>query len=127
DAERIDEAFERDFAPRADRAEQVADRGLAVALDLFELELRVARFKREDVGRLLEPALLEEIIDLLLAESVDVERAARHEMLQVLGLLERAGELARTTEAHAFLARRIDLAHHRGLQRTWALFGKRVF
>src|SRR6185295_12841609 len=126
DAERIDEAFERDFAPRADRAEQVADRGLAVALDLFELELRIALFQREDVGRLLDPALLEEVIDLLLAESVDVERAARHEMLEVLGLLERAGEFARAAEAHALLAGRIDLAHHRRLQGARALLGKHV-
>ena len=47
-------------------------------------------------------------------------------MLQVLGLLERAGELARAAEAHALLARRIDLAHHRRLQRARAGLGKRV-
>ena len=70
--------------------------------------------------RLLDPALLEEIVDLLLAQPLDVEGAARHEMLQVLGPLERAGELARAAEAHALLARRIDLAHHRRLQRARA-------
>ena len=42
DAERIDEAVERDLAPLVDRAEQVADRGLAVAFDLFQLDLGIA-------------------------------------------------------------------------------------
>ncbi len=79
DAERIDEALERNLAPLADRAEQVAHRGFAVALDLLQLELRVARLQREDVGRLLDPAFLEEIIDLLLRQALDVERAARDE------------------------------------------------
>ena len=39
DAERIDEALQRNLAPRLDRLEQIADRGLAVALDLLELDL----------------------------------------------------------------------------------------
>ena len=37
--------------------------------------------QREDVGRLVDPALLVEQLDLLLAQAVDVEGAARHEML----------------------------------------------
>ena len=43
--------------------------------------------EREDVGRLLDPALLEEQLDLLLAQPLDVEGAARDEMPQVLDLL----------------------------------------
>ena len=47
-------------------------------------------------------------------------------MLQVFGLLERAGKFAGAAEAHALLARGIDLAHHRRLQRAWALGGKTI-
>ena len=93
-AERIDETLERDFAPRFDGVEQIADRQFAEALLLLQLDFRVARLEREDVARLLDPALLEEQLDLLLAQPLDVERAARDEMLQVLDLLVRAGELA---------------------------------
>src|SRR4051812_27964628 len=108
DAKSINETLERNLASRADRPEQVTNRRRAVTLDLFELELfPVARFQREDVGRLLEPALLKEIIDLLFAEPVDVEGAARHEKLQVLGFLERTGDLAGAAKAHALLAGRI--------------------
>ena len=56
DAERIDEALQRDLAPRLDRPKRLRDRGFAVALDLLELDLLVARCEREDVGRLLDPA-----------------------------------------------------------------------
>ena len=80
-AERIDETLERNLAPPPDRLEQVAHRGLAVAFDLLEPELYVARFQREDVGRLLHPAVLEKELDLLFAETVDVEGAARSEQL----------------------------------------------
>src|SRR6202012_33163 len=83
--------------------------------------LAVARLEREDVGRLLDPAALEEHLDLLVAEPLDVEGAARGEVLQVLDALERARELARAAEAHALLARRIDLAPDRRVQRAWAL------
>src|SRR5437762_1408704 len=62
-SERIDKALERDLAPPADRLEQVAHRGLAVAFDLLEPEFWIARFQREDVGRLLHPAVLEEELD----------------------------------------------------------------
>src|SRR5205823_1661496 len=86
-AERVDEPLQRDLAPVLDRGEQVADRGLAVALDLLELELVVALLQREDVGGLLDPFLLEEELDLLFAEAVDVERPARGEQLQMLDLL----------------------------------------
>jgi hypothetical protein len=55
--------------------EQLAYRHLAVALQLLEPDGPVARLQREDVGRLLDPALLEEELDLLLAEPVDIEGA----------------------------------------------------
>src|SRR5712691_5882850 len=96
-AERVDEPFERDVAPRLDRAEQVAHRQFAETFDLLQLDFRVARFEREDVGRLLDPTLLEEQFDLLLAEPLYIEGAARDEMLEVLDLLIRTGELAGTT------------------------------
>src|ERR1700694_3989289 len=51
-SKRIDKTFERNLAPPPDRLEQVAHRGLAVPFDLFQAELDVARFQREDVGRL---------------------------------------------------------------------------
>src|SRR5262249_1865181 len=120
DAQRIDETLERDLAARGDRTEQVGHGGFAIALDLLELDPLVAFFEHEDVGRLLDPALLEEEHDLLLAEPVDVEGAPRHEVPQVLDLLERTGELAGAMGAHALLAAGDRLAHHLGLERTRA-------
>src|SRR5262249_19701268 len=67
------------------------------------------------------PFLVEEILKLLLAETIDVEGAARHEQLQVLDLLERTGELAGAARPRALLARRRLLAHHVGVQRARAL------
>src|SRR5262249_42978274 len=127
-AERIDEAFERNVTPAADRTEEIAHRGLAVALDFLQRELLpVTRLQRENIRGLLDPAFLEEIVDLLRAEPIDVERAARDEQLQMLGLLERTRELAGAAEAHALRARRIDLAHHRRLERTRAFLWEFVF
>jgi hypothetical protein len=77
DAERVDEAVERYLAPFADGREQIAHRGFAVAFLVLELDLLVARLQREDVGGLLHPFLLEEQFDLLLAQALDVEGAAR--------------------------------------------------
>jgi hypothetical protein len=74
--ERIDESFERNLAPHLDRAEQVAHRQFTETLDLLQFDFRVARCEREDVGGLLEPALLEEQFDLLLAEPLDIEGTA---------------------------------------------------
>src|SRR5262249_44258158 len=100
-AERIDEALKRNPAPRLDRAEQIAHRGLAVTLDLLKLEFVVALRQRENVGGLLHPALVEEILQLLLTEPVDVEGAARHEQPQMLDLLEGTGELAGAAQPRA--------------------------
>src|SRR5262249_59918115 len=98
-AERIDEAFQRDLVPRCDGSEQIAHRQLAVSLHILQLELGVAFLEGEDVGRLLDPALLEEQLDLLVAQALDVEGATRGEMLQVLDLLVGAGELAAAARA----------------------------
>ena len=94
-AERIDEAVERNLAPLLDGVEQVAHRGLAVAFDLLQLDLVVALSQREDVGRLLDPVLLEEEFDLLLAQALDVEGAARGEQLEVLDLLDTGRRIRR--------------------------------
>ena len=110
------------FCARLDRLIEIADRGFAVALDLLELDLLVARLEREDVGRLLDPAVLVEQLDLLLAEAFDVEGAARDEMHQVLGALERTGELAGAMGARALLAAGDHLAHHIGLAAGTGIF-----
>src|SRR5437879_4938219 len=102
-AERVDEPFERDVAPRLDRREQVAYRQFAKTFRPFELDRRVARFEREDVGRLLDPALLEEQFDLLLAEPFYIEGTARDEVLEVLDLLVWAGEFAGAARDRALL------------------------
>src|ERR1700756_280625 len=120
-AERIDEPLQRNPPPRLDRIEEVAHRGLAIALDLLELELGVALLQREDVSRLLHPALLVEELDLLLAEAVDVEGPARHEQQKMLDLLIGTGELAGAARARALFAGCGFLAHDVGVQRTRAL------
>ncbi len=125
-AERVDEALERNLAASLDGIEEIAHRGFAVTFLLLELDLRVARGKREDVGGLLEPALLVEEDDLLFAETIDVEGAARHEMLEVLDLLMRARELAAAIGACPLLASRDGLAHDRRVQRARTVPGKLV-
>ena len=74
----------------------------------------------------LTQSLLVEQLDLLVAEPVDVEGAARHEVLEMLDGLIRAGELAGAMQARALGAAGDDLAHHVGVQRTRALFRKLV-
>src|SRR5215475_6052251 len=119
-AERVNETLQRDLAPRPDRVEQVADRHLAETFLLLEPDLGVTRFEREDVGRLRDPALLEEQRNLLLTQPFDVEGAARDEMLQVLDFLMRTGELAGAARNRPFLAACGRLAHHRRAQGTRA-------
>src|SRR5439155_1237428 len=96
-AERIDETLQRNTAAAFDRGKEIAHRGFAVALDLLELKLVVALLQREDVGGLLHPPLVEEVLKLFLAEPVDIEGAPRDEQFQMFGLLERTGELAADT------------------------------
>src|ERR1035437_10400234 len=123
-AECEDEALKRNPAPLLDGGEQIAHRSLAVALDLFQLELCVTRFQRENIGRLFHPFLLEKEFDLLLAQPLDVESAARGEQLQVLDLLVRTGELAAAAGAGALLAGGGLLAHDIGVQRAWTFLRK---
>src|SRR5213079_3570636 len=98
-AERIDEPLQRNASAALDRGKEIAHRRFAVALDLLQLQFGVALLQREDVGGLLHPTLVEEVLKLLFAEPVDVEGAARHEQFQMFGLLERTGELTRATGA----------------------------
>src|SRR6201988_1360365 len=125
--QRIDEALQRDVAAILDRGKEIAHRGLAVAFDVLQLEFVVALRQREDVGALFYKTLVEEILQLLLAEAVDVERPSRHEQLQVLDLLERTGELAGAAGARALLARGGLLAHHVSVQRARALLREMEF
>src|SRR5437762_2168855 len=120
-AERIDETLQRNVAATLDRGKEIAHRGFAVALDLLQLELGVALLQREDVGGLPHPTLVEEVLQLLLAEPIDVEGAARHEQFQMFDLLERTGELAGAAGARAFLAGCRFLAYDVGVQRAWAI------
>ena len=124
DAECVDETVERYFAPLIDGREQIAHRGLAVALFLQQFAL-VLLLQREDVGRFPHPFLLEEEFDLLFAQPLDVEGAARGEQLEMLDLLIRAGELAGAARACALLAGGGFLAHDVGVQIARA-FGREV-
>src|SRR5262249_28061988 len=125
-AECVDEALERDLAPRRDRMEQIADRQCAESFLLLELDFRIARLEREDVGRLLDPALLEEQRDLLLAQPFDVESPAGDEMLQMFDFLRRAGELAGAARDRPLLAGGGRVAHDRSVKRTRAAARKFV-
>ena len=126
DAERIDETLERDLAPRFDRVEQVADRDSPKPSLLLQLDfvLRAARVKMS-AGSWIQPCS-KNSVDLLLAQPLDVERTARDEMLQVLGLLVRAGELAGAAGDHALPTGRGGVTHHRGVERTRTMTGKLV-
>ena len=75
DAERIDEAFERDRAARLDGAQQLGDGLLAPALAL----LSSARFLREaeDVGRRLRPACRANSSSMLFSPSPSMSKALR--------------------------------------------------
>ena len=80
----------------------------------------------EDVGRLLHPSFLEEQLDLLLAQAIDIEGAARHEQHQMLDLLIGTGEFAGTAGTGTFLAGRGLLAHHVGVQMARAFLGEMI-
>src|SRR4051812_40402628 len=124
-AERIDETVERYLAAPADRSEQIADRGRAIALFVLKLDPVVALFEGKDIGGLAHPSLLAEQFDLLFAQPIDVEGAARGEQHQMLDLLERTGELAGAARARTFLAGRGFLTHNVGMQVARA-FGRKT-
>src|SRR5216684_1943786 len=120
-AEREDEALERDPPPTLDSGKQIAHRGFPVAFMLPEPDLVVARGQREDIGRLFHPSLLEKELDLLFAQPVDIEGAARGKQFQVLDPLVGTGELAGAAGAGALLAGCGLLAHDGSMKRARAL------
>ncbi len=111
--ERIDEAVETNVAARVDGVEQIAGGGLAPAFALGKLGrgARIARLQGEDVGRRLDQPFLVEGLDVLLAETLDVEGIARDEMLEPLDALGGADQPAGAAPDRVELAgHRIDLA-----------------
>src|SRR5712691_3652267 len=126
-AECVDKALKRNLSALADSGEQIAHRGLAEAFFVFEFDFLVALFECENISRLPHPALFEKQFDLLFAEAVDVESAARGKELQMFDFLERASELAAAAGSRAFLAGRGRLAHDIGMQRARAFCRKGVF
>src|SRR3954454_8229520 len=111
DAERVDEARERDRAARVDRREEILHARLTPALALFQSQLAVAALEGEDVLGRADDTLVIELIDALRAEPLDVEGVARDEMLEALARLRRADQPAGAAPHRILLARaRIDLA-----------------
>ena len=96
DAKRENETIERHVPPRLDRTKKISDRGLAIALAIFELlkAARIARLQGENIGGRHDEPVAIELLDLLLAKPLDVEGIARHEMFQALHRLRRADEAA---------------------------------
>src|SRR5579883_1076301 len=92
DAERVDEAVERDRAAPVDRLQELARRHFAPAL--ARADLGVALMEAEDVRRRLDQTVAPEGEDVLLAEPVDIEGKARAEMDEALDRLCRADEAA---------------------------------
>src|SRR4029077_2777675 len=121
--EREDEPVERNLAALVDCRKQIADRGLAIAF-LFEQFLLVLLFQPKDVGRLFHPFLFEEEFDLFFAQSLDIEGTARCEQFEVLDLLIGASKLTGAAGASSLLGGRRFLAHHIGVQVTWAFLRK---
>ena len=113
-AERIDEAVEADGPPRFDSAEELLRGGRAPPFPVGKLRggAGVADLERENIRRRLDQAIVVEGLDVLLAESFDVEGVARHEVLQALDALRRADQPAGAA-AHRidFAGDRIHLAH----------------
>ena len=114
DAEGIDEPVEGDDATGIDGGEEVAGTGLAPTFAFLERWFQgpVALGQREDVGRRGEQTLVENSLNDLLANALDVEGAARHEVAQALDPLGRADEAAGAAPDRIELAGLlIELAH----------------
>ena len=78
----------------------------------FVVERLSRAAKSEDVGRRLDQTVVVEGLDVLLAEALDIEGVARHEMLQALDPLRRADQPAGAAPDRILLAGdRVDLAH----------------
>src|ERR1700730_11745995 len=127
DAERVDETVEHDLTMVADCGEQIAHRDFAEAFLVFEFDFLVAIFECENIGRLLHPFLFEKQLDLLFAEAIDVEGAARGKELQMFDFLKWTRKLAAATGARTFLAGRGRLAHDIGMQWAWAFCREAIF
>ena len=116
DAKRIEEAVERNRPARVDGVEQIAGRSLAETFPFAQRRtaLPVARLQRENVGRRADQALGKKELDQLLAQALDVEGVARHEMLEPLDRLRRTDERAGAAAHHVRFARLlVDLAQSR--------------
>src|ERR1700730_5766920 len=84
-AERVDEALERNPPALVDRRHQIASAEVAPALALGDHR----RVEPEDVAWLADQPILPKRGDVLFTEPVDVEAIARHEMLQPFDGLRR--------------------------------------
>ena len=114
DAERIDEAVERDLPPRIDRGEQIGGARRAPALAVLKLVLRpaVAPGEREDVGRRLDQLVVIELRTIF-SPMPSMSKALRDtKCLQPLDPLRRADQAAGAA------AHRIGLAGLRVASRT---------
>ena len=117
DAERVQEAPQRNLAARVDRVEELLHRHRAEAVDVLQLgeRIRLPLLQRKDIGRRadLQRRVLgvEEELDLLLAEPFYVERIAGDEMPDALDRLRRADQPAGAApDRLALLAHRVAVA-----------------
>src|SRR5215831_5788616 len=90
------------------------------------MDLVIARLQREYIGRLPHPFPLIEKLDLLLAQPLNVEGAAGHEMLEMFHGLKRTRELAAAAGDRPLLSGCGLIAHHLGVQRAWTSCRKTV-
>src|ERR1700730_19173138 len=95
-AESVDDTLERDPPALVDRGHQVARAELAPAFALGD-HLGI---EAEDVARLADQPVLPESSDVLLAEPLDVEATARHEMPEALDRLRGAYQPAGAAPSH---------------------------
>ena len=110
DAEPEQEARAVGLALGVDRGEQIVDRLLLPALAAEQFVAVVVQ--AEDVGGRLQPAELDELAIRLLAEPLDVERAAADEMAQPLEPLGRADQAAGAADVDlALLGDRFRMPH----------------
>src|SRR5947209_7053099 len=83
-------------------------------------------FEREYLGGFADPPLVEEQLDLFIAETLDFERTPRHEMFEVFDFLKWTRELAGAARAGALGAAGNRLADNRRSQRARTCFRKSI-
>src|SRR6266446_3502013 len=113
-AERKDEAVERNLSPRVDGAEQFGGRLLAPAFARGDgLRTRSVSFlEQKDVGRFLQQAIFKKLGGRFFAEALDIEGVARGEVIEPLHGLRRTGERVDAAPRRFWLAGfRVDLAY----------------